>query len=152
EIPSPAAGVVKKMLVGVGDKVSEGSPIALLEVEEEEAAAEAAKPQAPEAEAAPADRPSAPPPGAEAREHAPPAPTRTAAAQEEPAAEEEAAAAEPALRDLAPYSAEGTAVKAHASPSVRRLARELGVDLDLVPGTGRKGRILQEDVQAYVKA
>jgi pyruvate dehydrogenase E2 component (dihydrolipoamide acetyltransferase) len=51
----------------------------------------------------------------------------------------------------APAAKEEAGRKAHASPSVRRLARELGVDLELVPGTGRKGRIRKEDVQGYVK-
>jgi len=48
--------------------------------------------------------------------------------------------------------ATGSPIQAHASPSVRRLARELGVDLALVPATGRRGRILAEDVQGYVKS
>ncbi len=53
---------------------------------------------------------------------------------------------------MAPYTVSSDLPQAHASPSVRRLARELGVDLHLVPGSGRKGRILKEDVQGYVKA
>ena len=133
EIPSPVAGVVKKLLVGVGDKVSEGEPIALIDAEGE--AAEAAAPKASEA-----------PP-------APPVAKQAINAAAEAAAEAEADAGEaPSPTDLAPYSATGAAVKAHASPSVRRLARELGVELDLVPGSGPKGRIRPEDVQGYVKA
>jgi len=133
EIPSPVAGVVKKLLVGVGDKVSEGKPIALIETEGA-AAAEAPAAKQAEAPAQPASKPT-------------PAP---AAKEEEEEEEEEAAA--PSSSDLAPYTAAGAALKAHASPSVRRLARELGVDLDLVPGSGPKGRIRPEDVQGYVKA
>jgi len=133
EIPSPVAGVVKKLLVGVGDKVSEGKPIALIETEGA-AAAEAPAAKQAEAPAQPASKPT-------------PAP---AAKEEEEEEEEEAAA--PSSSDLAPYTATGAALKAHASPSVRRLARELGVDLDLVPGSGPKGRIRPEDVQGYVKA
>jgi len=133
EIPSPVAGVVKKLLVGVGDKVSEGKAIALIETE---AAAAEAPPAKPAGAPAPAAKPA---PAADAKPE-----------REAPAAEEDAAT--PSPRDLAPYTAAGAAVKAHAGPSVRRLARELGVDLDLVPGSGPKGRIRPEDVQGYVKA
>lgn len=139
EIPSPFAGVVKKLLVGVGDKVREGTPIALLD------AAEGA-----------ADEPSAPAPEAEApTPAADPAPAARRAA--DGAADEDEAAADreepaPSESDLAPYSSEGAAPQAHAGPSVRRLARELGVDLALVPPSGPKQRILAEDVRGYVKA
>jgi len=138
EIPSPVAGVVKKLLVGVGDKVSEGKPIALIETEAAAAEAPAAKQAA--APAQPASKPAAPAPA--------PAP----APKEDREEEEQTEEAAPSSSDLAPYTASGAAVKAHASPSVRRLARELGVDLDLVPGSGPKGRIRPEDVQGYVKA
>jgi pyruvate dehydrogenase E2 component (dihydrolipoamide acetyltransferase) len=59
---------------------------------------------------------------------------------------------QPAAADLAPYTVEGRPAGAHASPSVRRLARELGVDIALVPGRGPKNRILHADVRDYVKA
>lgn len=130
EIPAPWAGVVKALQVAVGDKVSEGSPILTLEVSDEEAAA------VPESAA----------PSRQAAE-----PRAAAEASPEPALAEAA----PALRrsgsaPLAHPPAPG-AVQAHAGPSVRRLARELGVDLSRVPGSARKGRILKEDVQLYVK-
>ena len=138
EIPSPAAGVVRALAVGLGDKVSEGSLIATLEVDE--AAAAAQPPRAPVA----ADATSAPPPAAAAIPEPPPAGVEAASA---PPAREEPSAAEAALAQGAPRGA-----LAHASPSVRRLARELGVDLSRVPGSGRKHRVRTEDVQAFVKS
>ncbi len=121
EVPSPAAGKVKEILIRIGDQVSQGSPILVLEevggAPASRAAAPAAAPPASAAKAeasAPATAPSRPPPVAI-----------------EPAAE-------PAGRP-------------HASPSVRKFARELGVDLARVRGSGPKNRILQSDVQAFVK-
>jgi len=125
EIPSPDAGVVRELKVKVGDKVSKGSPIAVLE-------SSGAAPAAPPAQAkAPAPKPAAPQPAA-----AVPAPV--------PAAE---AAPRPVPRE----PREEVTAKAHASPSVRKFARELGVDLSRVQGSGPKGRILHNDVQAFVK-
>jgi pyruvate dehydrogenase E2 component (dihydrolipoamide acetyltransferase) len=130
EIPSPVAGVIEALRVGVGDRVNEGDPIAVIRAEARPAEA---KPAASEAEAA-----AKPPPG--------PAPSRTREAPPAPLAE----AAPLPDEDEAP-PAPGP-LRAHAGPSVRRLARELGVDLALVPGTARKGRITKEDVQKFVKA
>jgi len=130
EIPSPVAGVVVEMKVSVGDRVSEGTLIAIVEVDGDAAQPE---PRAPEPRPAPV---ATPPPVAAPR----PAPA--------------AVAAEPA--DSAPMqdiiAAPGAEVLPHASPSVRRLARELGADLRLVPGTGPKGRVTPEDVRRYVKS
>src|SRR5688572_12204931 len=114
EIPSPSAGVVKKIEMKVGDKVSKGMPILVLEASGQAAKAEAPKP--------------APPPAGT------PAPTR-----------------EPSTRPVPREPRDETVVKPHASPSVRKFARELGVDLARVQGSGPKGRILHTDVQAYVK-
>ncbi len=129
EIPSPGAGVVKELRVKVGDKVSEGTAIIVIEA----------------ADAAPPVTASAPSPAPAAA--AVPAPARTSAplmmspppAQARPPVASVAADALPAS-------------KAHASPSVRKFARELGVDIGTVTGSGPKGRILQTDVQAHVKA
>jgi len=127
EIPSPVAGVVKALHVAVGDKVSEGSLIVTLEVEgaarEEEKAAEAKAPAREPAEAV------------EAKAPAPPRETPAPAAPRAP-----------------PQPPAPDASRAHASPSVRRLARELGVDLSLVRGSGPKSRILKDDVQGFVRA
>jgi pyruvate dehydrogenase E2 component (dihydrolipoamide acetyltransferase) len=133
EVPAPFGGVVKAVTVKVGDKVSEGSVILSLEVGEAEAPAPSAALAA--APAAAAVTAPAPAPAVAA-----PAPTPA------PVTPAPAAVAAPASPiDEASFS------KAHASPSVRRFARELGVDLGRVTGTGPKGRILKEDVQSFVK-
>jgi len=124
DVPAPSAGTVKALKVKVGDKVSEGSAILTLEA----AGAVSAAPTAAKKAEAPAPAPTAPQPGPAA---ATPAPLVAA-----PSA--------------APIDSEGFK-RAHASPSVRAFARELGVDLSKVKGTGPKDRILQTDVQAFVK-
>jgi pyruvate dehydrogenase E2 component (dihydrolipoamide acetyltransferase) len=134
EIPAPTPGVVKELRVKVGDKVSEGTPILMLE---ETAAAAAAVGQRPE--------PQTPPPAAQA---AAPAPAAPAAAPPAPAPTPAPQRASPVAEPPAPP---GAGFKPHASPSVRKFARELGVDLAKVKGSGPKNRILAGDVQAYVK-
>jgi pyruvate dehydrogenase E2 component (dihydrolipoamide acetyltransferase) len=128
EIPSPSAGVVRELRVKTGDKVSKGSPILVLEA----AAAGSAQPKK-AAEPAPA-RPAAAP--------APPAPKPPAAAPVVPLNRPDPVSVEPS-RAASPV--------AHASPSVRKFARELGVDLGRVKGSGAKGRITPTDVQEFVK-
>jgi len=131
EVPAPFAGVVKELKVKVGDKVSEG--IAILTLEAADGGVQpAAKPA-----------PAAPPPTAAA-----PSAPRPAPAPAVPAAQAPAPAAAPTA--LAAVDEAGFA-HAHASPGVRRFARELGVDLGKVKGSGPKDRILKEDVQAFVK-
>jgi len=127
EIPSPSAGVIKELKVKIGDVVNSGSLIAVMEEGAAVAPAQAPKTEAPKA--APAPAPAAAPAAAPA-----PAPARQPA---EPAAPASAPAA--------------SGDKPHASPSVRKFARELGVDLGRVTGAGPKGRILHEDVQNFVK-
>ena len=142
EIPSPAAGVVKELRVKVGDKVSEGSLVLLMELDADGATAAPAvsapaQSATPVALAAPA---AAVPVAAAPVTTAPVAPLSpvVAAAVSAPVAE--------AVTGAAPGSLP------HASPSVRKFARELGVDLRQLQGSGPKGRIQQSDVQAYVKA
>jgi pyruvate dehydrogenase E2 component (dihydrolipoamide acetyltransferase) len=134
DVPSPQAGVVHELKVKVGDKVSEGSPILTLQSNEE-------KPGATEAEAQQA-------PARPRQAASPPA----AATQRESRQQEEARTAAPE-RKPPPHPAvnETRFSTAHAGPSVRRLAREFGVDLVKVEGSGPKGRIVKEDVQAFVK-
>jgi pyruvate dehydrogenase E2 component (dihydrolipoamide acetyltransferase) len=121
EIPSSHAGVVRELKVKLGDKVSKGSVVLVLD------AVGGAPVAAPAPAASPAAAASAPPPA-------------TAAAPAAPAA---------AMPPRDPAAAKG--VLPHASPSVRRFARELGVPLGEVKGTGPKGRITQDDVQGFVK-
>jgi pyruvate dehydrogenase E2 component (dihydrolipoamide acetyltransferase) len=146
EIPSPDSGVVKEIRVKVGDKISEGAPIVVLEAGEAEA--RQAAPAAP-APSAPAP---APAPAPSARTASAPAPT---AERPEPPMEAVLEALSQARTVSAPVPAglgpENGSFKPHASPSVRKFARELGVDLAKVTGSGPKGRILQSDVQAFVK-
>ncbi len=126
EVPSPTGGVVKRLLTKVGDKVSEGSPLFVLEPEMALAASEPA-------EAAP--------------EHEKEAVASTPIPSQAPAP----------LRMQPPFSLPPEQLvpdvdRAHASPSVRQLARELGVDLTMIQGSARKGRILKEDVKAFAKS
>ncbi len=134
DVPAPVGGVVKDLKLKLGDKVSEGTLILTLDA----AAAGDAKPaQAP----VPSAAPSPAPPPATAAPIAAATPVAAPAAPAEPAA----AARAPAIDDEAFKGA-------HASPSVRKFARELGVDLSRVKGTGPNARIQQEDVQNFVKA
>ena len=128
DVPSTHAGTITAVAVSVGDTVSEGSAIATLDAvaEPAEAPAADAKPEA-AAKAPPAAAPSPPPPA-----HAP-APKAQAPG------------------GLPPIDESGFS-QAHASPSVRKLARELGVNLAQVKGTGDKKRILHDDVKAFVKS
>ncbi|MCU0896400.1 MAG: dihydrolipoyllysine-residue acetyltransferase [Burkholderiales bacterium] len=137
EIPSPADGVVRELKIKIGDKVSEGSLIMLLEAGAAAAPAAAAPASAPTA-SAPAPAAPATPASAPAARAPAPAPSAPTAAHVPPV---------PAVEPAAPG-----AFKPHASPSVRKFARELGVDLAQVKGSGPKNRILQSDVQAFVKA
>jgi pyruvate dehydrogenase E2 component (dihydrolipoamide acetyltransferase) len=134
EIPSSAAGVVESLLVKLGDKVSEGTPILTLRAEGAPAAA-ASQATAVEV-AAPRATAAAPPPPAP-----PPASPESAAFAVEMGARPTFAAA----------GAGEPGAKPHASPSVRRFARELGVDLTQVRGSGPKGRITADDVREFVK-
>jgi pyruvate dehydrogenase E2 component (dihydrolipoamide acetyltransferase) len=121
DVPAPFDGVVKEVKVNVGDKVSEGMLIVTIEASGAAATQAAA---APAQQAAPA--PAAPAPTAK------PAPT-----------------AAPAVTiQTAPATNNGSA---HASPSIRRFARELGVNLAQVKGSGEKGRVTKDDVQNFVK-
>ena len=128
EIPAPEAGVVKEIKLNLGDMVSEGSLILMLDPSAEAAAPAPQVADAPKVETpAPATAP---------------APIKAAA----PAPQAPAPKASPTAKIN-----EESFSKAYATPSVRKFARELGVDLGQVDGTGRKGRISKEDVQGFVK-
>jgi pyruvate dehydrogenase E2 component (dihydrolipoamide acetyltransferase) len=135
EVPSPYAGKVVEIRVRVGDGVEENGVLATIEVDTvspplDPPKGTAAAREEPEA-AAPAEKP------ASAAAPSPPAP-----APPPPAG----------VEALDEKIDEASFKTAHAGPAVRRYARELGVDLQRVKGSGRKGRILEDDVRAYVKA
>ncbi len=140
EIPAPVAGVVKEVLLKLGDRVSEGSVVLLLET-----ADAAPQPVA----AAPASAPASSASASPAPVAAPaPAPAPAAPAVAAPQVQAPVTAPQPAA---AVQDHEGF-LKAHASPAIRHFARELGVDLTKVKGSGPKGRVLREDVQGFVKS
>lgn len=132
EIPSPYSGIIKEIFVKAGDKVSEGTAILSIEVSD----------------------------GDEHREISPKAaektPTQTIATTQSDATRSETEGKPAAAQQMqkTPQNAVTESKplsRAHASPSIRRFARELGVNLDSITGSGPKHRILKEDVQAYVK-
>tara|TARA_B110000858_G_scaffold179560_1_gene216336 strand:- start:9947 stop:11584 length:1638 start_codon:yes stop_codon:yes gene_type:complete len=124
DVPAPYAGVIESLLVAVGDKVKTGSQIAKLMVTAAESKQEA-----------PA-----------VKEEAPAAKQQAPAAAQERAQPVETAAPQPVEFDGEPSK------KVYAGPAVRKMARELGVDLGQVRGSGAKSRILKEDVQEFVKS
>ena len=149
EVPAPFGGVVTELRVKIGDEVSEGVVVALIEA----AGAEAPKAEAPKAApataAAPAkEEPKAAPAAAPAPAVSAPAP---AALDSRPGVDPEAAGPR-----TPPVSFDASTVMPdkvpHASPAIRLFARELGVDLSRLTGSGRKQRITKEDVQNFVKA
>jgi pyruvate dehydrogenase E2 component (dihydrolipoamide acetyltransferase) len=135
DVPSPAAGAVANVLVKVGDTVSEGTPILLLQPGD---GAMTAPPSLVEQQE--------PPPSA-APAAAPPAPAPTAAAAPAPAAAPPPAAAPAPAAPAAPVDVAGV----HAGPSVRRMAREFSIDLTAISGTGPKGRITKEDLLSFLR-
>ena len=150
ELPCPQAGRVTEILVKPGTTVSVGTPLLTLEP------VGAGAPAAPAAAPAPAAPPAAPPKPAPAAV-APPAPVAPAPVAPAPVAPAPAQAPTPAVAPApaapAPAAAESSTVPpAPAAPATRRLARELGVDLHKVTGTGPGKRITQDDVQGYVRA
>lgn len=124
EIPAGKAGTVEELLVKLGDKVSQGDPmVKLLAQSSGSKPAPAAKAPAPESSAKPADKPAS-----------------------DKVSEKPAGTAQSAIA-----TQETPASKIHAGPAVRKLAREFGVDLSQVKPSGPKGRIIKDDVQAFVK-
>ena len=127
EIPSPYSGLIKEVLIKAGDRVSQGSAVLTLEVSaggQAEVPAQTSQTVAAHKEAPPQSQPEVKPVVNQAPQRVPPT-------------------APPVGNTLS---------KAHASPSIRRFARELGVNLESITGSGPKHRILKEDVQAFVKA
>jgi pyruvate dehydrogenase E2 component (dihydrolipoamide acetyltransferase) len=140
EVPSPVAGKVVEVKVAQGGRVSTGDVIVIIDAVAGASEAPApAKPAASSPPAKPASPAAAAPPAPAPLSQAP----RPAVAAPAPAAQGE--------RALPPID-EGAFARAHASPSVRKFARELGVDLGQVRGSGPKNRVLTEDVKAWVKS
>ncbi|MGI9228564.1 MAG: dihydrolipoyllysine-residue acetyltransferase [Gammaproteobacteria bacterium] len=139
DIPSPQAGIIGELKVKVGDQVSQGAVILTMQAAGKTAPAETDKADTPPTATAP---------------RAAPTPQ-----QEKPVGE----TAPPQQQEAGPRPMPGTpsgaetagsskSARAHASPAVRKFARELGVNLGLVRGSGDKGRILKQDVKAFTKA
>jgi pyruvate dehydrogenase E2 component (dihydrolipoamide acetyltransferase) len=127
DVPAPSAGTVGEVLVKVGDEVSEGTPILMLSS---------------------GDGASATPPTLVEQQEPPPGPAQAA-----PVAEAVGAplAAPPGVAGATDADTDGAPAGAHAGPSVRRMARELGVDLSQVTATGPKGRITKDDLLGFLK-
>ena len=124
DIPSPYAGIIKEIKIKVGAKVSQGSAVLMMETSEEDVAGQSAP-----------------------------------ALEQENAPESKIEVQELAAVQSSPTSSQATTSETShedsfvsAGPSVRRMARELGVTLSQVKGSGRKGRIVKEDVNGYVKS
>jgi pyruvate dehydrogenase E2 component (dihydrolipoamide acetyltransferase) len=136
DVPSPAAGVVKAIHVKVGDNVAEGSAVLDLETSGGDGASSSAGEKTP----------------APAPEVVEPRASESPVAQAEQVAAEADQAPPPVAAPAESGDAGGSGTNGsstvYASPSVRRIARELGVDLHGVPGTGRKGRLTPEDVKS----
>jgi pyruvate dehydrogenase E2 component (dihydrolipoamide acetyltransferase) len=134
EVPSPVGGVIEGVRVSVGERVSEGTPIVSLKTTQ--------------TGAEPASR-ATPPSHPDNTDLATPSiAARDTGTQPAPASSSPARAATEPVQQASPDSASRSA---HASPSVRRYARELGADISRIAGSGPKGRILESDVQAFVK-
>ncbi len=177
DVPSPAAGVIEKLHVTAGSKVSSGSLIATLRTDDGAAGGGSggARKDGGEGSASPPSPPPAPP-AAQPPEEARPEETHTEATHteathtEEARTEEARTASRPVFAPSAPAAAAPPPLaaqartsglppinevgfsRAHASPSVRKFARELGVDLASVRGTGQQGRLTAEDVKGFVKS
>ena len=147
EVPSPAAGIIRELRMKLDDAVSEGDVVAVLEVSEsavDTPAAEPAEASGPETQ-----------PEAEVEAVSEPAIPEEAESRSAPADETPAAAPETghsAVKRATGAEAVDPSKVPYASPAIRLFARELGVDLQKVSGSGSKGRIIREDVSAFVKS
>ncbi|WP_303291043.1 dihydrolipoyllysine-residue acetyltransferase [Marinobacter sp. SS5-14b] len=125
EIPSPFAGKISKILVKEGDKLSEGKDLLEMTIEDDGDEAEESSDDSQKAEA------------------------RSQDSKPAPKADKQESASQP---QGSTYEPPAPGAKVHAGPAVRKLARELGADLTRVKGSGPKGRIIKDDVHAYVKS
>ena len=144
EVPSPGDGIIHSVEVGVGDRISEGSVIATIEVSD----APASEPDASEPDTASVPAVSAPEPE--------PSPAPSQAVETHDGSEDEDDSPvlpnrRPPPQSLPPPVQKAGGALPHASPGVRRFARELGADLYQIRGSGPKGRITREDVKSFIK-
>ena len=123
DVPAPADGIVREILVRIGDNVSAGTPIVIMDPDGPASAA----PTTPAPEPLATPKPAVPSPTRSRRPR--PSPTATLQSND-------------SVRNTS---------RSHATPAIRRFARQLGVDASLITGTGRKGRIVKEDIQRFVK-
>jgi pyruvate dehydrogenase E2 component (dihydrolipoamide acetyltransferase) len=154
EVPSPRAGTVKSVAIKVGDKVSQGTLILVLEEGEAGADRQAQVPaETPKSAPAQAKPPAAPAQATQAKPPAAPAPASAAADSDRAEVPGPTRTQPPPVIPSSPSDAPPPPRehKPHATPSIRRFARELGIDLAHVPGTGPHRRITKDDVQRYVK-
>ena len=136
EIPSPSAGVLKEIKVGEGKTVPIQTVVGVIDAAADGAgAAKAAAPAPAPAKAAP-----------------PAAPAKPAVAAPPPAAPAASSAPKPAAAAGTPSAPAKEGQRIHTSPLVRRMAKEHGVDLSAVPGTGAGGRVSKQDIEAYIAA
>jgi pyruvate dehydrogenase E2 component (dihydrolipoamide acetyltransferase) len=156
EVPSPAAGVIRELRLKLDDRVSEGDVIAVLEVAAEDTDTAEEEPPVEET-AAKEEEPAAPPESTSE--------TKSTSEELEASSRQQSLALGPGALESGPTEedpeqpAEDSGVPArpatmlpYASPAIRKFARELGVDLSAVSGSGDRGRILREDVSAFVKS
>lgn len=143
EVPSPAAGIVKELRIAEGDQVATDAVILLLEASgSAESGTESDSEPAAESAAPPTEEPDRP--KDEPKTESKPTPAAPSQPAPPPAHSGD-------LRPLDEQVDEAAFSKAYASPSVRKLARDLGVDLGRVEGSARGGRIVEEDVKSYVR-
>ncbi|MBK1653868.1 dihydrolipoyllysine-residue acetyltransferase [Allochromatium vinosum] len=144
EIPAPIGGLVQEVLVKTGDRVSQGDRLMRVEPAGSSAVGSGSDETSPPAATLQTPEPAAPAPSPGDEPDVEPEPLRRAPGE----TERRQAPVLPRPEDM---TAIARGRKAHASPAVRRFARELGVDLARVKGTGPKGRLVKDDVQGYVK-
>jgi pyruvate dehydrogenase E2 component (dihydrolipoamide acetyltransferase) len=151
EVPSPAAGTISELKVKLDDTVSEGDIVAVLEISVEGESAEAAEETAGRGDARDEKEPEKPTEAVSTDDSSEPGESETVRAGL--AGDPQDSPASPATTDQAPVTASTDPSKVpYASPAIRKFARELGVDLSRVNGSGSKGRIQREDVAAFIKS
>jgi pyruvate dehydrogenase E2 component (dihydrolipoamide acetyltransferase) len=157
EVPAPFAGTVREVKVKVGDEVAEGTVVAMIEADDGAQSQAADEDASKTAAAKPSEEPAAAAKNAPDKDKSdPPTPSPGKSDTNQPATDMPKAERTESSNAKAPVAASRSSddhsTPPHASPGVRRYARELGVDLSRVSGSGRKQRITREDVNSFVKS